>query len=464
MNGFISLKSCLKGHLRFLMLACAALALAVLPHGAQEALTPPTEHCTSRWDAGSPPVAAALFEGSCGSLADSSWTAGGEEVYCPTATGTGNRCLDCSSFTSSTTAHQQWLSAIEANRTQRHSMLTSWLEKKVVGEPVMLMALNSGFMYFFENWVRQADSQSLSVRHNTLVLTDEASQESVRSLGFRPVSTHDFASDILFVSDAEESTASPMFASAPSHPGFNAMALVALSDLIQLGVDVLWMDADTVLRANPLPWLTAPHPYSKCNDFGFEEPNEDSTATLRARVSTHWPDMLCYNTSRPSGEELVVDVMPDLQFMDDTRWDSAGPGNTGFAFFRSNCRTLDLSRAVLSSLHVLLGTQSDQRFLMRLLHGPLLRDISMALLPTSLFLNGPTIQGIVLGAWQRQPGMISGKDAGFPPQDWIAGHASWVNSHAEKPPLLRKLDAWHMLPQDNESWAQLLTLAGPETL
>ena len=87
-----------------------------------------------------------------------------------------------------------------------------------------------------------------------------------------------------------------------------------------------------------------------------------------------------------------------------TGFDHPGPGNTGFSYYRSNCRTLDFARAILASLYVQLGDRSDQRFLMRLLHGPTLRDVSMALLPTSRFINGATVLGITKGSWRRQHG------------------------------------------------------------
>ena len=128
----------------------------------------------------------------------------------------------------------------------------------------------------------------------------------------------------------------------------------------------------------------------------------------------------------------------------DSRWDSAGPGNTGFAYFRSRCRTLDFSRAILASLQVLLASSSDQRFLMRMLHGPeFSQNISFALLPISRFINGPNLLGHKNAPWQRQPGMLDANDQGFPPPRWIAGHASWTASHKDKPPMLRKLGAWH---------------------
>jgi len=169
-----------------------------------------------------------------------------------------------------------------------------------------------------------------------------------------------------------------------------------------------------------------------------------------SRVATHWPNVLCHNRSAAPGPAASL---PDLQMMDDSRWDNSGPGNTGFAFFRSNCRTLDLARAIVSSLHVLLASQSDQRFLMRLLHGSRFHaDVTMALLPIDVFVNGPAIQGVVFGPWQRQDGMVHGNNIKFPPKDWVAGHASWTSNHTEKPALLRKLGAWRLALGADGSW------------
>ena len=100
---------------------------------------------------------------------------------------------------------------------------------------------------------------------------------------------------------------------------------------------------------------------------------------MERRVRAHWPRVLCFNAS--AAPLSTPGLQPDMQFMDDARWDSAGPGNTGFVFVRSNCRTKRLMRAVSSSLWLLLRTHSDQRFLMRLMRSRLVRDVSMALLP-----------------------------------------------------------------------------------
>ena len=93
--------------------------------------------------------------------------------------------------------------------------------------------------------------------------------------------------------------------------------------------------------------------------------------------------------------------------------------------------------------------------MMRMLHSPTFaNDISFALLPISHFINGPNILGHKTGPWQRQHGMLTANDPGFPPATWIAGHASWTASHKEKPPMLRKLAAWHMRDLGNDTWAE----------
>jgi len=121
---------------------------------------------------------------------------------------------------------------------------------------VLIMAANAGYMYLVENWVRHAVQQGLNLSEPTMILTDDESAKAVRHLGFRPVSTRLYRADILFASAKEETTASPLFAAAASHAGTNAMALVAITDLLQLGVDVLWSDADVVFNVHPLPWLS----------------------------------------------------------------------------------------------------------------------------------------------------------------------------------------------------------------
>ena len=423
----------------------AVLPAMVLPRRghfySKESRAAHLQQCVSRWVTN--PRATALFEGSCGT--NNTWTAGGEGIYCPDVQSDGNACEEdqCDPFnTGPQDRHRQWLGNIttKAQTAQRHAELSTWLDARQQPDgPVLLMSANAGYMYLVENWVRHAVQRGLNLSEATMILTDDESAKAVKRLGFRAVSTRLFRADILFASATEETTASPVFAAAASHAGTNAMALVAITDLLRLGVDVLWSDADVVFNASPLPWLSDQQPYVKCAGFSFREDEKE----LRAKVAQHWPEVLCFNhTAKLDGHSLRVE--PDIQMMDDSRWDSAGPGNSGFSYFRSNCRTLDLSRAILASLYVQLGSASDQRFLMRLLHGPSLRDVSMALLPVSRFINGATILGISKGSWQRQSGYVNGNDEGFPSPQWVAGHASWTASHEDKPALLEKLGAWHM--------------------
>ena len=433
---------------------------ALLPEGLEESRPPLLQQCVSRWV--TTPLASALFEGSCGT--NHTWRAGGEGVYCPDVQSDGNACEDtqCTPFNDDPQSrHRKWLGDLTTERhtSERHAELTQWLDaRQNPGGPVILMAANAGYMYLVDNWVRHANQQGLNLSEPTMILTDDESAKAVRSLGFRPFSTRVYRADLLYASTEEETTASPTFAAAASHAGTNAMAIAALTDLLQLGIDVLWSDADVVFNAMPLPWLTVKQPYARCSDFSFSGEEEG----LRARVRQHWPEVLCFNQTAAAtldAREMHGQrgLEPDIQMMDDSRWDSAGPGNTGFSYFRSNCRTLDFARAILASLYVQLGSASDQRFLMRLLHGPMLRDVSMALLPISRFVNGATILGITKGSWQRQPGFLNGKDEGFPSPQWMAGHASWTASHEDKPALLDKLGAWHMGDAANVdgTWSQL---------
>jgi hypothetical protein len=268
--------------------------------------------CASRWEA--PPQAAELFRGSCG--ISSSWTAGGEPAYCDQLNSTElNACADvaCGPFHTISGRHREWLSVLRS--TSRDAALSHWLSKRAdPGADVILMAANAGYLYFLENWIRHADKQGVDVRNNTLILTDENTAKVVKGLGFRPVSTKLYRADILFESSQDQQTASPIFAAAPSHSGTNAMALAALTDLLQLGVNVLWTDADTVINKDPLPWLSSAQPYATCADFEIEQRDGD----LRERVSQHWPRVLCFNESASALMNATGAAWrsPDVQMME----------------------------------------------------------------------------------------------------------------------------------------------------
>jgi len=177
------------------------------------------------------PDAVDLFAGSCGNatLGTYAWTEGGESGYCPTASSsTGSPCRACWQMDPPSGYRRRWMQALQDRRGVRQEMLASWLAARrgvPAADPVMLMSLNDGFMYFFDNWARQADASGVDVRRNTLILTDDSSAEVVRRRGFRPITTAEYHDTDLFSSHETESAASSTFASSPAHSGFNAMAL-----------------------------------------------------------------------------------------------------------------------------------------------------------------------------------------------------------------------------------------------
>ena len=85
-----------------------------------------------------------------------------------------------------------------------------------------------------------------------------------------------------------------------------------------------------MLQQDPMPWLLAAQPYTRCANFIADELR--GSYSLRF-VLAHWPRVLCYNASserQPGMQPGSTPRLsrPDMQFMDDARWDSAGPGST----------------------------------------------------------------------------------------------------------------------------------------
>lgn len=384
-----------------------------------------------RCPASRPPPTTELLRASCGQRAV--WSKlGGESSYCPKVSG---GCDDpaCRVFRSgdvlakhvAETAATR-LAALRSWLSQAKSTLPSGAARAQAGPAarvVLLVSVNAGFFYLFKNWACSADAAGVSVRERTLVITTASGAAQAAALGFRPLT---FGS-VGFGQVRDE--ASPAFG-LWSHGTINAVSVLALSDLIRLGQDVLWFDADSAWRSDPVPWLTSPQPYARCSDVwrsGRGGPNASRVA-LR-------PNAWC--SSSRAINETRRDVAPDLHVMDDVRWDSSGPANTGFVFARSNCRTRWLADALTDGLHVLINARSDQRFINRILASEYALHVTFALLPMRLFLNGPAWSRLGSRDW---PGGRSGKV--FPPPGWIAAHASWTASHADKQNRLQSVGAW----------------------
>jgi len=321
---------------------------------------------------------------------------------------------------------ENWMVDLRRSMHKRHMRLRAFLDERPLsqGGVVMLIAVNAGFMTFFDNWLNNADAHGIDVRSLTLMLTSGGAVDTLAARGMTAWTFEGYAGSLLFPRGVSADESVGGFALG-QHTRFNAVALLVLSDFLLVGQDVLWQDADVVWRADPRPWLTVPHTWAPCKDV------------LRMRfphLAAHRPHYLCLSTHSQQPHA----TRPDVQMMDDGTWDNQGPGNTGFVLARSNCRTKWLARTITQALPVLLGSRSDQRFVNSILLSNASRHLSIGLLPLDAFPNA-----LAAGHQARNgPRFV-------PPTKWMVAHASWTHDARDKVQRFRNMNAWNSTMEDS---------------
>jgi hypothetical protein len=323
--------------------------------------------------------------------------------------------------------------------------------------PIVLFGFNSGYAYLFENWALGCAANGIEMRDRTIVVSDEASRVVVERHGYAMPAEKVYGLDVLCDGKAGArpkpgakaaarmvcESAAKKFALWP-HQAWMAAWIVAAHDLVLLGHDVLMLDVDIAWQRDPLPWLTAAHPYMPCS----AAPRSIWEGSRPNNLDTYGYKWQC-----PVSQDVAEPTKLDLQLMEDGRTDSHGPGNGGLLMIRSNCRTRRFMRAWFSALPVMVNERSGQLLINRLLMSPSL-NVSMGLLPPQLFLNGPHLVG---------RGYLMGRSPAVFPRDWMVAHVSWTGSHLEKLGCFWLLGAAH-LPADRWPNGSMVNMSKKEVL
>lgn len=270
-------------------------------------------------------------------------------------------------------------------RKERIKIISSALQyPNKLQEPFVLMYINSGFLFLFQNWLCSCEKSGIKFKKILLVLAgDTGCEKFLKNQGINYVSAVEWY--LKGTSIRIQKKAAAKFGWEP-HGNINILGIAILNDVVQLGKTVLLMDTDIVWRRNPLPYL------------------------------------------------MAAAVKSDIQMMHDpNRIESKGPGNTGFVFVRSNCRT----RIFLDTFvhHLWLSRYfggSDQSCWNSLLKSPPFRLIRYTTLSEKLFINGHQFH---LGQYMV-PGILN--------SNYFAVHVSWTKSWDEKLPKLKKIKHWYL--------------------
>eukprot|EP00467_Chlorarachnion_reptans_P015921 CAMPEP_0114510754 /NCGR_PEP_ID=MMETSP0109-20121206/13979_1 /TAXON_ID=29199 /ORGANISM="Chlorarachnion reptans, Strain CCCM449" /LENGTH=378 /DNA_ID=CAMNT_0001690129 /DNA_START=53 /DNA_END=1189 /DNA_ORIENTATION=+ len=180
---------------------------------------------------------------------------------------------------------------------QTYSLMRAWNESRQsrdfvyerilsIGksEEIIVMAVNSGMLHLWLNWVCGCDEKKIEVRRNTIMVpTDYKSHKIISESGFNsiePTWTKIFHVNPKYTGKAGRG----------GHAWINNVHLYTIVELVDLGCNIIAQDVDMIWQHDPRSWLR--------------------------------------HTS--SGRDILTPLAP--------RWDGMGPANTGFMYFKSNMR------------------------------------------------------------------------------------------------------------------------------
>ena len=270
-----------------------------------------------------------------------------------------------------------WKEQFERTASQRSARLSSMLSERLgVGAKgtVILMVFNRGYSWMFFNFVcgleqRAIDTAQLK-RRLLIVVTDAQSERVLSAHGFMTYRPR-------FTSFIDEGAMN--FGDGGFEETVTLQMLLAV-DVLQLGFDALLQDVDVVWNRDPLRFL-----------------------------------------QRQSAVRNI-----DIQMAFSGRSDAHGPGNTGFMFIRSNCKTRVLGEAMRAlALTTLSGGIDDQTLWNALIHEKAFRQIQLHILDAKRFINGHRLN------LRRELGRFARDDIDANDEHFVF-HASWTWDQFDK--------------------------------
>lgn len=206
---------------------------------------------------------------------------------------------------------------------------------------IVLITVNFGYASLFVNWVCSVTRLGLDPTKFTIVIVAEAkSMELVSSMGFAYIAVSEWL-------QTKKIAATASGFGGGDYKWIAAILNIYLTDLMDLGYNVLMQDVDITWNRNPMPYL-----------------NENSEFDI----------LLVEDTRRSNSTRRPTNV--DKQ------------RNGGFLFYRSSCRTLLYTRTLRNCIVHIIWRRSDQVIMNRLIDNYRFKGIKVGYLPRDLFLNG----------------------------------------------------------------------------
>ena len=267
--------------------------------------------------------------------------------------------------------------------------LVSHLRPKIDG-PIILMVFNHGYAWLFYNLLCSLQYNNIDIRNRTIIVTtDEESQKLVSDTGFM---THfpDWLGQSIQGRITKKAAAS--FALG-AHKWIVSIQIALITDLIELGYDVIMQDIDMIWYKNPLPYLMNP---------------------------------------------IYQNI--DIQMSVDGTMGLRGPGNSGFFIVRSNCKMKMFMNTMVSLIGLIMTGRSDQMLWNTLLQEKQFRMINFETLTTKKFISGFQIN-LARKTTRNQ----------LPSNHFIV-HASWTTDQWDKIEKFYNTDHWYFTQERCPKW------------
>lgn len=249
-------------------------------------------------------------------------------------------------------------------------------------EPIILMVINRGYLYLFYNFVCSLEYNKIEgIKERILVIpTDLETQKDIESQDIMAYYPSWLGEKLL-------NRITPKMAASfalGAHRWVISLQAAFTNDLLEMGYNVLLQDSDIIWMKNAFKYL--------------EQPRFDRL---------------------------------DIQMSVDGRMDFRGPGNSGFLFIKTGCKTKRLLNTMIKLIGLILVGRSDQILWNMLLDEDIFRQIHFELLDTSYFICGYQVN--------LQRGIKGGK---FPETSTIF-HASWTTDQFDKIEKFYMTNHWY---------------------
>lgn len=304
---------------------------------------------------------------------------------------TVENCSDCIPPTSKRMYQENkevemWQELYKNTKQTRRDDLKKLLESRNISpddeDPIILMVINRGYLYLFYNFICSLTYNKIDgVKERILVIpTDKETQKDIEATGIMSFYPSWLGERLLQRIDPKMAASFALGA----HRWVISFQVAFLNDLLEMGYNVVLQDSDIIWIKNAFNYL-----------------------------------------KQPRFDRL------DIQMTVDGRMDFRGPGNSGFLFIKTGCKTKRFLNTMIHLVGLIMVGRSDQILWNMLLDENIFRQLHFELLSTKYFICG------------FQVNLERGIRGGKLPETSIIMHASWTTDQFDKVEKFYMTDHWY---------------------